>query len=206
EEMGNRFGNQPQRPRSGENRSSRAAEAGCHRGARATCRRAEAVQQSGDGRNAAECGAGDGSRSQTVGGEEHRQGDQPRRGRVACTNLRAQITMKEAYRTGESKGASVASVTVVGLGYVGLPTAALLANAGIEVFGMDVDERIVADLQSGARTSPEPEVKALVERGLALGRLHVDSAVRQAEAYVVCVPTPIRADRTADLSFVDAAM
>src|SRR5262249_51381437 len=77
---------------------------------------------------------------------------------------------------------------------------------GIEVFGMDVDERIVADLQSGARTSPEPEVNALVERGLALGRLHVDSAVRQAEAYVVCVPTPIRADRTADLSFVDAAM
>jgi UDP-N-acetyl-D-mannosaminuronic acid dehydrogenase len=98
------------------------------------------------------------------------------------------------------------SVAVIGLGYVGLPTAALLAKAGLRVIGVDIDERIVSALQARRSPNLEPEIKTLVEEVLATGKLVARTEIEAADAFVVCVPTPIKGDRSPDLSFLDAAI
>jgi UDP-N-acetyl-D-mannosaminuronic acid dehydrogenase len=99
----------------------------------------------------------------------------------------------------------IRTIAVIGLGYVGLPTAALLAGSGYDVLGIDIDERVVSALKEGRCENAEPEVKALVEQGLASGRLKVSQTPAVSDAFIVCVPTPVRADNSADLSLVDAA-
>lgn len=100
----------------------------------------------------------------------------------------------------------IKSVTVVGLGYVGLPTAALLARAGYDVLGVDVNAEKVAMLQSGDCPLGEPDVSALVQQALESGHLHAATDARAADVFIICVPTPINADKTANLSMVKAAI
>ncbi len=106
----------------------------------------------------------------------------------------------------EPEGGSVVSVAVVGLGYVGLPTAALLARAGLQVIGVDIDERVVSALQAGRSPNSEPEIKMLVEEVLAAKKLLARTEIEAADAYIVCVPTPVKGDKSPDLSFLDAAI
>jgi UDP-N-acetyl-D-mannosaminuronic acid dehydrogenase len=101
---------------------------------------------------------------------------------------------------------SVSSVAVIGLGYVGLPTAALMARAGFHVLGVDIDQRIVDSLHAGRSPNIEPEVGELVEQAIASGRLRASTVPAEADCFIVCVPTPVRTDRSADMSLVDAAM
>lgn len=96
-------------------------------------------------------------------------------------------------------------VCVHGLGYVGLPTAAVLAASDYDVYGYDVDDDLVADLQAGRIECEEPGLDSLVREALAAGTLApVDEPVR-ADYHLVCVPTALTDDRTADLSAVEAA-
>ena len=97
------------------------------------------------------------------------------------------------------------SVTVVGLGYVGLPTAALLARAGYQVLGVDVNEEVVATLNDGRCPLGETGVATIVEQALETGHLKAATEPGPAEIFIICVPTPIRGDRTAELSMVRAA-
>jgi UDP-N-acetyl-D-mannosaminuronic acid dehydrogenase len=96
-------------------------------------------------------------------------------------------------------------VCVQGLGYIGLPTAAMMALAGHQVVGFDVDARVLHALEDGAQHVKEKPVRALVAEALASGNLTLSATLpAEAEAYIVCVPTPT-IDHKPDLSFVQAA-
>jgi UDP-N-acetyl-D-mannosaminuronic acid dehydrogenase len=98
---------------------------------------------------------------------------------------------------------SVASVTILGLGYIGLPTAAMLANAGYAVDGFDVDNGRLEALRAG-NFGVEVEVCDLVNEAVTTGRLEFTERLRSTDAYLICVPTPTRNHRP-DLSYVEAA-
>lgn len=96
------------------------------------------------------------------------------------------------------------NVSVLGLGYIGLPTAAMLAAAGHTVYGYDVDRALCSRLGEGVVTIAEPEVQLLVSQALAGGGLRVAAELREADAYILCTPTPT-VDARPDLRAVEAA-
>lgn len=81
-------------------------------------------------------------------------------------------------------------VSVVGLGYIGLPTAALLAQAGHHVLGFDVSAQLRERLRAGRVDTREAEVRSVVEQALTSQHLQITDAVLPAEAFIICVPTP----------------
>jgi UDP-N-acetyl-D-mannosaminuronic acid dehydrogenase len=96
-------------------------------------------------------------------------------------------------------------VAVLGLGYIGLPTAAMLANAGHRVYGVDVNQRLLGQIVSGCEHLAEEEVRTLALSALAGQRLTVSATMPQtADAYIICVPTPTVAHKP-DLHYVDEA-
>ncbi len=96
-------------------------------------------------------------------------------------------------------------VCVQGLGYIGLPTAAMMALGGHEVVGYDVDPRLLRSLREGAPHVKEEPVRELVVAALRGGGLTLSETLpADAEAYVICVPTPT-IDHKPDLSYVQAA-
>jgi UDP-N-acetyl-D-mannosaminuronic acid dehydrogenase len=102
---------------------------------------------------------------------------------------------------------SIRSVQVVGLGYVGLPTAVLLATAGLDVFGVDINPEVVSSVNDGTTHSHEPGLGPMIGAVVASGQLMASDTPRPADAHVIAVPTPLTASRGADLSHVrDAAM
>jgi UDP-N-acetyl-D-mannosaminuronic acid dehydrogenase len=96
-------------------------------------------------------------------------------------------------------------IVVIGLGYVGLPTAAILANAGFEVHGVDVNPATLHVLNTGGCPIGEPEVASLVTGALASGRLAASDTPVTGDVFIICVPTPITDDKRADVSIVRAA-
>lgn len=82
------------------------------------------------------------------------------------------------------------TVCVVGLGYIGLPTAALLASASYEVVGVDVSEHVVNTINQGKIHIVEPYLDAVVQAMVAAGRLRAYTSPRAADVYMICVPTP----------------
>ncbi|GII97641.1 UDP-N-acetyl-D-mannosaminuronic acid dehydrogenase [Sediminihabitans luteus] len=101
--------------------------------------------------------------------------------------------------------AGVGTVAVVGLGYIGLPTAAILASKDVKVVGVDVNERTVAAVNRGDVPFVEPELATYVAGAVAHGHLRASCVPEPADAFIIAVPTPFTARRTADLSHVEAA-
>lgn len=97
------------------------------------------------------------------------------------------------------------TVCVVGLGYIGLPTAAILARQGIKVIGVDVKEESVTAINAGRVPFVEPDLEAYVVAGVQQGLLHAQLEAAPADAFIVAVPTPFNADKSADLSYIEAA-
>lgn len=95
------------------------------------------------------------------------------------------------------------NVTVIGLGYIGLPTAALLAQSGHRVYGYDANAQLRHTLQRGGIPPMEDEVRRAVCEALESQRLHIVDRVPNATAYIMCLPTPT-ADGRPDLRFVEA--
>jgi UDPglucose 6-dehydrogenase len=102
-----------------------------------------------------------------------------------------------------------ADVAVIGVGYVGLTTAACLAHLGHRVVAVDVDEAKVAKMSAGQSPILELGLEDLLKEGLASGRLSFTTdaaaAASQADFVFLCVPTPQGADGSADLRFVEEA-
>jgi UDP-N-acetyl-D-mannosaminuronic acid dehydrogenase len=103
-------------------------------------------------------------------------------------------------------------VAVIGLGYIGLPTSAVLANHGIRVLGVDVNADTVAEINAGRVPIVEPELDAAVAGAVARGLLTAHTEVPAADVFLVAVPTPFLAgdrdhggDRLPDLSYVERA-
>ncbi|PVE15872.1 UDP-N-acetyl-D-mannosamine dehydrogenase [Arthrobacter sp. Bz4] len=99
----------------------------------------------------------------------------------------------------------IQNVAVIGLGYIGLPTAAILATNGINVVGVDVSTRTVEAVNRGEVPFVEPDLSVHVAGAVAQGRLKATKETPKAEAYIVAVPTPFNADKSADLSYIEAA-
>jgi len=98
------------------------------------------------------------------------------------------------------------SIAVIGLGYIGLPTAVALATGGIEVVGVDVNERIVGAVARGEVPFVEPDLAIGLSGAVSMERLTATTKVPEADAYIIAVPTPFADDHQADLSFVRSAV
>ena len=96
---------------------------------------------------------------------------------------------------------------VVGLGYIGLPTAAVIARAGMEVLGVDVSEKVVETINRGEIHIEEVDLDGLVQAVVRSGALRASTQIEAAEFFVIAVPTPFAKDghHTPDLSYVMAA-
>ncbi|MDM7854036.1 UDP-N-acetyl-D-mannosamine dehydrogenase [Cellulomonas alba] len=97
------------------------------------------------------------------------------------------------------------TVAVVGLGYIGLPTAAILAANGVRVHGVDVNPRTVEAVAAGEVPFVEPDLAGYVARAVADGLLTAGTQVPEADVYIVAVPTPFLEDRTPDLGYIRSA-
>ncbi|MCA9265864.1 MAG: nucleotide sugar dehydrogenase, partial [Planctomycetales bacterium] len=100
---------------------------------------------------------------------------------------------------------SETSVSVLGLGYIGLPTASVLATKGFRVFGMDVREDIVDTINQGKIHIEEPDLDILVRSAVNSGQLSATKDPQPADVIMICVPTPIRPDHSPDLSYIEQA-
>lgn len=100
---------------------------------------------------------------------------------------------------------TIKRVAVIGLGYIGLPTAAILATNGVEVIGVDVNQRTVDAVNAGQVPFVEPDLGVHVSGAVSQGHLSASTSTPQADAYIVAVPTPFKEDRSADLSYIEAA-
>jgi UDP-N-acetyl-D-mannosaminuronic acid dehydrogenase len=96
-------------------------------------------------------------------------------------------------------------VCVIGLGYVGLPTAAVLASRGYDVHGVDVNPKAVETINSGKAHIVEPDLDLLVRAAVQTGKLKAHTQPAEADVFVVCVPTPFKGDHEPDLSYVESA-
>ena len=104
------------------------------------------------------------------------------------------------------KHRAVETVSVIGLGYIGLPTAAAFAARGVEVIGVDTNPHVVETLRRGEICIVEPDLDEAVYRSVTGGFLRATSIPEPADAFLIAVPTPIIDDtRQPDLSFVNAA-
>jgi len=99
----------------------------------------------------------------------------------------------------------IRTVCVVGLGYIGLPTAATLASRGIEVIGVDINPQVVKAVNAGQPYFSEPDLDMLLRAATTLGKLRATSQPEPADAFVITVPTPFNADRSPNLDYIDAA-
>jgi UDP-N-acetyl-D-mannosaminuronic acid dehydrogenase len=97
------------------------------------------------------------------------------------------------------------TVAVIGLGYIGLPTAAILASNGVKVIGVDVNDRHVDAVNRGEVPFVEPDLATHVAGGVSQGMLCAQKDTPKAGTYIVAVPTPFKGDYDADLSYIEAA-
>ncbi|WP_230010469.1 UDP-N-acetyl-D-mannosamine dehydrogenase, partial [Microbacterium sp. Bi128] len=97
------------------------------------------------------------------------------------------------------------TIAVIGLGYIGLPTAAILATNGLDVIGVDVNQRTVDAVNEGRVPFVEPDLGIHVAGAVSQGRLKATTETPAADAFIVAVPTPFTADKRADLSYIEAA-
>jgi len=98
------------------------------------------------------------------------------------------------------------TISVIGLGYVGLPTAAMFASRGLHVIGVDTKEEAVARINAGRAHFIEPDLDIVMRAVVTAGNLRAVALPEPADAFLIAVPTPIRPDHTADLSAVEAAL
>ncbi len=84
------------------------------------------------------------------------------------------------------------TVCVVGLGYIGLPTAALLAGKGYQVIGVDLNDHAVQTINKGQIHIVEPDLAAFVRSAVVAGKLRAHAKPQPADIYMICVPTPFR--------------
>lgn len=97
-------------------------------------------------------------------------------------------------------------VSVIGLGYVGLPTAAIIASRGISVIGVDVSSKTVNTINKGEIHIVEPDLDILVRGAVASGNLKASTKSEEADAFIIAVPTPFKKNNAPDLSFLKQAI
>jgi UDP-N-acetyl-D-mannosaminuronic acid dehydrogenase len=95
-------------------------------------------------------------------------------------------------------------VSVLGLGYVGLPMAAIMATRGIEVIGVDVTPSVVAKINEGGIHIVEPGLDIVVRGAVGAGKLRATATPEPADAFIIAVPTPFKDGYVPDVSYCEA--
>ncbi|NMC53503.1 MAG: nucleotide sugar dehydrogenase [Chloroflexi bacterium] len=96
-------------------------------------------------------------------------------------------------------------ICILGLGYIGLPSASTFATHGLQVVGVDVDQRVVSGLKNGEVHLFEPGLRTLVQAAIKSGKLTISGQPEEADAFIIAVPTPFLEDKRADMRFVISA-
>lgn len=96
-------------------------------------------------------------------------------------------------------------ICVIGLGYIGLPTASLLGTKGYDVFGVDTSEHVVNTINKGNIHIVEPDLDILVKSAVQSGKLKAGLEPVEADVYIIAVPTPFKDDHIPDLSYIETA-
>ena len=99
----------------------------------------------------------------------------------------------------------IKTVSVIGLGYIGLPTCAVFASRELEVIGIDVNAAVVEKVNRGEIHIVEPDLDGLIQKVVANGKLKAFTTPQAADAFIIAVPTPITHDRRPDVSYVMSA-
>ncbi len=102
----------------------------------------------------------------------------------------------------------IKKICVLGLGYIGLPTASLLANNGFKVVGVDKKENVIEIINNGGIHIEEPGLKVLVTAAVNSGFLQAKTEPEEADVFFIAVPTPVKVEEDSfrvDLSFVEQA-
>ena len=97
------------------------------------------------------------------------------------------------------------SVLFMGLGYIGLPTAALVADAGLQVTGVDINENVVNNINNCDISNQEPGLQEIVEKNIRNGRLKASLTPSPSDVFLIVVPTPFNEHHQPDISYVTAA-
>lgn len=98
------------------------------------------------------------------------------------------------------------TISVVGLGYIGLPTAAVIASNGIRVVGVDVNQHAVDTINQGKIHIVEPGLEDLVKQAVQDGHLSAHTSPQKADAFLIAVPTPFKGeDHEPDLRYIESA-
>ena len=98
------------------------------------------------------------------------------------------------------------TVSVIGLGYIGLPTSVVIANKHIRVFGFDVNEQLVKQINENTLNSLEDGLNEMLNNVVLKGHFSAHSNLQKANYYMVVVPTPFEVGRKPDLSYVNSAI
>lgn len=96
-------------------------------------------------------------------------------------------------------------ICVIGLGYIGLPTAAVLGSRGYQIHGVEINPAAVETINSGKAHIVEPDLDILVRGVVATGNLKAHTQPAQADIFMICVPTPLTAEKTPELSYIRSA-
>lgn len=101
---------------------------------------------------------------------------------------------------------SFATISIIGLGYIGLPTAAAFASRHKKVIGVDINQHAVDIINRGGVHIVEPELDALVQKAVEEGYLRAVIAPQPADAFLIAVPTPFKDGHQPDMTFVEKAV
>jgi len=96
-------------------------------------------------------------------------------------------------------------VCILGMGYIGMPTACMLANNGYEVIGVEIDSKIINKLNSGKLHIDEPDLKEIFLKAYKDKKIKVMAELEKSDVYIIAVQTPLNNQRKADLSYVISA-
>ena len=96
-------------------------------------------------------------------------------------------------------------VVTIGLGYIGLPTSALIASHGTNVLGVDINQYVVDTINEGKIHIVEPDLEKIVSLTVSKGNLKASTKASSAQVYLIVVPTPFKGNHEPDISFVEAA-
>lgn len=101
---------------------------------------------------------------------------------------------------------SFETISTIGMGYIGLPTAAAFASAGKKVIGVDINQAAVDTINQGKIHIVEPDLDNVVKTAVATGHLRATTVPEPADAFLIAVPTPFKGDHEPDVSYVEAAV
>ena len=96
-------------------------------------------------------------------------------------------------------------VVTIGLGYIGLPTSALIASHGTNVLGVDINQKVVDTINQGKIHIVEPDLDQIVSKAVSKGFFKASTKASPADVYLIVVPTPFKGNHEPDISFVEAA-